>query len=162
MNAARRRRAWAAFAEALSDAAQGLTVGELLRVAVPTTPDDGNSGIVVHAYLIRHARHRVRVAVGDGGRQPTLRQDARLAAAGWKPPSPWAGPDHYRDTDFVEVGQLVSHLVHAFVDVWGLADPTSVTVVGRSDIDVAWREAVGDLTSTVDESRPAHEQRLGA
>lgn len=161
MNAARRRRAWEAFSEALADAARDLAVGELLRVAVQTDPNDGDAGIVVRAYLIRHARHRVRIAVGDGGRLPMLRQDARLAAAGWKPPSPRAGPDHYLDADFVDVEQLVRELVRAFTDVWGLVDPSGVTVVGRSDVEVTWREAAG-FAETTGQAAPAQEQRLGA
>lgn len=121
---------WDDFATLLADALAELTVGEIVRLEGHDGATAGPRELVVRAYVIRHARHRARVAVGGSGRA-SLRHDARLAAAGWRPPSPWAGPDHHIDGDFADVGRLATNLVSAFRDIWRLPAPGVLLWTGR-------------------------------
>ena len=130
--------AWDRFAKALAEVLGELAVGEILRMEVWWTTPTGERELLTHAYALRHARHRMRVAVAAGdvvpkgrGHRLSLRQDARLNATGWRPPSPWAGPDYYFDGHFEARDVLADRLIAALKDVWELPGPEVLTIIGR-------------------------------
>ena len=135
---------WAVFTRTLTDALRDLTIGELIRIDVWTTTERGERELLTHAYAIRHARHRARIAVAAGpefpggrGSRLTPHQEARLASTGWHQPSDWGGPDYYRDGDFAQVEALGARLVQALRQVWGVSDPSGIELIGRHGVDEA-------------------------